>query len=72
MAGCQLREVLGAPVEEGTAADQDRTNALLRKTCRRSNRKVKRIVGSIRRSLSPGLGRRSKGGSDQLRDTVAN
>jgi hypothetical protein len=30
MAGRQRRELFGAPVEEGTAVDQDRTNALLR------------------------------------------
>jgi hypothetical protein len=34
MAGGERRELFGAPVEKGTAADQDRTKALLRKTCK--------------------------------------
>ena len=33
MAGRQRRELFRAPVVEGTLADQDRTNALLRKSC---------------------------------------
>ena len=33
MAGRQRRELFHPPVEEVAAADQDRTNALLRKTC---------------------------------------
>src|SRR5271167_1814156 len=33
MAGRQRRELFGAPVVEGTVGDQDRTNALLRKSC---------------------------------------
>ena len=33
MAGRQRRELFRAPVVEGTDADQDRTNALLRKSC---------------------------------------
>jgi hypothetical protein len=33
MARRQRRELFHAPVEEDTAADQNRTNALLRQTC---------------------------------------
>ena len=33
MAGRQRRELFRAPVVEGTVANQDRTNALLRKSC---------------------------------------
>jgi hypothetical protein len=33
MAGCQRRELFRVPDVEGTRADQDRTKALLRKSC---------------------------------------
>jgi hypothetical protein len=33
MADLQRRELFHAPAEEGTAADQDRTNTLLGKSC---------------------------------------
>ena len=33
MAGRQHRELFHAPIVEGAAADQDRTNMLLQKTC---------------------------------------
>jgi hypothetical protein len=33
MAGRQCRELFGAPGVEATGTDQDRTNALLRKSC---------------------------------------
>jgi hypothetical protein len=33
MVGRQCRELFHPPVEEGTRADQDRTNVLLRKSC---------------------------------------
>ena len=34
MTGRQRREVFRAPAEEGTGADQNRTNILLRKSCK--------------------------------------
>ena len=33
MAGRQRRELFHTPAEEGTVADQDRTNAVLRQSC---------------------------------------
>jgi hypothetical protein len=33
MAGCQRRELLHAPIVEGTGTEEDRTNMLLRKCC---------------------------------------